>query len=39
MREGWGNDDYWSLCEDQEEAKHLTAMYGVGEYLPGSSSA
>jgi hypothetical protein len=35
MREGWFNDDYWSLCEDQKEAEHLTAAYGLAEYLPG----
>lgn len=34
MREGWYNDDYWSMCEDQKEAEHLTAIYGLGEYLP-----
>ena len=35
MREGWCNDDYWVLCEDQKEAEHLTAIYGLAEYLPG----
>jgi len=35
MREGWANDDYWSLCEDQKEAEHLTATYGLADYLPG----
>ena len=35
MREGWCNDDYWSLCEDQKEAEHLTAAYGLTDYLPG----
>ena len=35
MREGWNNDDYWSLCENQKEAEHLTAIYGLAEYLPG----
>lgn len=34
MREGWFNDDYWSLCEDQKEAEHLTTAYGLAEYLP-----
>ena len=34
MREGWCNDDYWSLCEDQKEAERLTATYGLSEYLP-----
>jgi hypothetical protein len=34
MREGWCNDDYWSLCEEQDEAKHLTDLYGLAEYLP-----
>jgi hypothetical protein len=35
MREGWCNDDYWSLCEDQNEAERLTGTYGLGDYLPG----
>ena len=35
MREGWFNNDYWSLCEDQKEAELLTAAYGLAEYLPG----
>ena len=35
MREGWYNDDYWSLCEGQKEAEQLTALYGLAEYLPG----
>lgn len=35
MREGWCNKDYWALCEDQREAEHLTAIYGLAEYLPG----
>ena len=35
MREGWCNGDYWVLCEDQKEAVHLTAIYGLTEYLPG----
>ncbi len=35
MREGWCNNDYWVLCEDQKEAEHLTAIYGLAEYLPG----
>ena len=35
MREGWCNNDYWALCEDQKEAEHLTAIYGLAEYLPG----
>jgi len=35
MREGWCNDDYWALCEDQKEAEYLTALYGLMEYLPG----
>ncbi|HEV2972246.1 MAG TPA: hypothetical protein VGY55_19890 [Pirellulales bacterium] len=35
MREGWFNDDYWILCEDQKEAELLTATYGIKEYLPG----
>jgi hypothetical protein len=35
MREGWCNDDYWSLCEDETEAEHLTASYGLADYLPG----
>lgn len=35
MREGWYNDEYWTLCENQNEAEHLTAIYGVTDYLPG----
>ena len=35
MLEGWCNDDYWSLCEDQKEAESLTAIYGLADYLPG----
>lgn len=35
MREGWYKEDYWALCEDQKEAEHLTALYGVAKYLPG----
>jgi len=35
MREGRCNDDYWALCEDQKEAEHLTAIYGLAEYLTG----
>jgi hypothetical protein len=35
MREGWNNDDYWSLCEDHKEAERLTAIYGLADYLPG----
>src|SRR5258706_9950468 len=35
MREGWYSNDYWALCEDQKEAEHLTAIYGLGESLPG----
>jgi hypothetical protein len=35
MREGWCNDDYWSLCDNQKEAEHLTTLYGLADYLPG----
>jgi hypothetical protein len=35
MREGWCNDDYWSLCESQDEAEHLTSVYGLTDFLPG----
>ena len=35
MREGWYNNAYWSLCEDQKEAEQLAAAYGLAEYLPG----
>jgi hypothetical protein len=35
MREGWCNDDYWLLCEDQREAEALTTTYGLADYLPG----
>jgi hypothetical protein len=34
MREGWYNNDYWSLCEDQKEAELLTAIYELAKYLP-----
>jgi hypothetical protein len=37
MREGWCDDDYWSLCEDEKEAGRLTAIYGLAEYLPAYS--
>ncbi len=35
MLEGWYNEDYWSLCEDQKEAELLTSTYGLADYLPG----
>ena len=35
MREGWCNEDYWVLCEDQKEAERLTVIYGLAEYLAG----
>jgi len=34
MREGWSNDDYWSLCENQNEAERLTFLYGLSEFVP-----
>ena len=34
MKEGWHGDDYWILCEDQQESLRLTALYGVTAYLP-----
>jgi len=30
MHEGWFNDDYWPLCEDQREAEHLPGYSIVG---------
>lgn len=35
MTEGWFNDDYWILCDDQDEAEQVTALYGISDYLPG----
>jgi hypothetical protein len=35
MKEGWFNDDYWILCEDQSEAERITRQYGISQYLPG----
>src|SRR5690242_273094 len=37
MREGWCDDDYWALCEDEKEAEHLTCPYEIARYLPGYS--
>ncbi len=34
MIEGWHNDDYLVLFEDQAEAIRLTEAYGLREYLP-----
>ena len=34
MREGWSNDNYWSLSEDQAESERLTDIYGLADYLP-----
>ena len=34
MTEGWLNDDYWILCDGQTEALHVTALYGIADYLP-----
>lgn len=35
MNEGWFKEEYWTLCEDAQEANRVTAMYGIEEYLPG----
>jgi hypothetical protein len=35
MTEGWFNEDYWALCETESEAAHVTAVYGLADYLPG----
>ena len=35
MKEGWFNEDYWALCEDQGEAEQITGLYGITQYLPG----
>jgi len=35
MTEGWFNEDYWTLCDDENEASQVTALYGVADYLPG----
>lgn len=35
MIEGWHNDDYLVLFEDQNEALRITELYGIGVYLPG----
>ena len=35
MIEGWYNDDYLVLFEEQEEAVRMTGIYGVRENLPG----
>ncbi len=34
MTEGWSNEEYWTLCEDEREAAQVTALYGIAEYLP-----
>ena len=34
MKEGWYNDDYWMMCEDQQESEHLTTLYGIRKYIP-----
>ena len=35
MTEGWHNDDYLALFDQGDEAERMTAMYGLGDYLPG----
>lgn len=35
MKEGWFNDEYFALYENQEEAASATARYRISEYLPG----
>ena len=34
MTEGWFNEDYWTLCDDENEAAQVTALYGIADYLP-----
>jgi hypothetical protein len=35
MTEGWYENDYWSMCDDQKEGEELTTAYGLADYLPG----
>lgn len=35
MKEGWQNDEYFVLCESQDEAKSVTERYRLHDYLPG----
>jgi hypothetical protein len=35
MKDGWYNEEYFSLAESQQEAMQLTAEYGIPESLPG----
>lgn len=35
MIEGWHNDDYLVLFEDQTEALRMTELYGIQQHLPG----
>jgi hypothetical protein len=37
MKEGWFNDNYWAICETPQEAKDITVLYGLTDYLPGYS--
>jgi hypothetical protein len=37
MKDGWYNDDYYVLYEDQEEARLATARYRLQDYLPAYS--
>jgi hypothetical protein len=34
MIEGWHNDDYLILCEDQSETNAMTERYAIVNYLP-----
>ena len=34
MTEGWFNDNYWALCDDEKEATQVTALYGLADYFP-----
>ena len=34
MTEGWFNENYWMLCDDEKEAEQVTALYGISDYLP-----
>lgn len=35
MKDGWYNEKYFALAENQQEAMQLTAEYGISENLPG----
>jgi hypothetical protein len=37
MKEGWYNDHYLVLFDEQEEAARMAESYGIAQYLPGYS--